>query len=136
MKRSEAREQAFILLFEKSFLGEEIPDIIEAAKIGRDLTEDPFMNRLAAGAAEHLETIDPLIEKNCIGWKKQRISRVALAAMRLCCYELLYEEDIPASVAINEAVELAKKFAGEEDASYINGVLGTIARSREEAGRQ
>ena len=55
--------------------------------------------------------------------------------MRLCVYELLYEDDIPDSVSINEAVELAKRFANEEDAVYINGVLGSIQRSKEGAGQ-
>lgn len=129
MRRSEAREQAFILVFEKSFTDDEIPAILETAKFSRELEDDPFMIRLANETFKHLDEIDQLIEKYSIGWKKQRISRVALAAMRLCCYEMLYETDIPASVSINEAVELAKKFAGEEDASFINGVLGTIARA-------
>ena len=136
MKRSEAREQAFILVFEKSFVGDEIPQIIEAAKIARDLEDDGFMEQLANGVFAHLGEIDDLIEQHSIGWKKQRISRVALAVMRLCCYEMLYEPEIPLSVSINEAVELAKKFAGEEDASFVNGILGTIARKQEEKASQ
>lgn len=131
MKRSVAREQAFILIFEKSFLGEEIPEIIESAKLARALDDDPFMADLAQGTFAHIDAIDAVVEKHCIGWKKERISRVALALMRLCCYELLYRPDIPVSVSIDQAVELAKKFATEEDAAYINGVLGTVARTED-----
>ena len=61
-------------------------------------------------------------------WSKERISRVALAIMRLAVYEMLYVDDIPVSVSINEAVELAKKYGGDEDSSFVNGVLGGISR--------
>ncbi len=135
MKRSQAREQAFLLVFEKSFHGYELPEVIEAAIQARELTEDPFMERLAEGVFAHLEEIDAAIESHCIGWKKARIPRVSLAIMRLCVYELLYEADIPDSVSINEAVELAKRFANEEDAGYINGVLGSIQREKKGAGQ-
>ena len=133
MKRSQAREQAFLLVFEKSFHGYELPEVIEAAIQARELTEDPFMEQLAQGVFAHLEEIDAAIESHCIGWKKARIPRVSLAIMRLCVYELLYEADIPDSVSINEAVELAKRFANEEDAGYINGVLGSIQREKKGA---
>lgn len=131
MNRTEAREQAFILVFEKSFRGEEIPELIESAKIARELEDDPFMVELAEGTFSHIDTIDAIIAKYCIGWKIDRIARVSLAIMRLCCFELLYRPDIPVSVSIDQAVELAKKFATEEDASFINGVLGTVARTEE-----
>ncbi len=131
MKRSAAREQAFILIFEKSFREEEIPEIIQAAVDARELEPNAFMSQLAEGTFEHLEFIDALIDKNCIGWKKERLSRVALAILRLCCFELLYREDIPVGVSIDQAIELAKKYATEEDASYINGVLGSISRNED-----
>lgn len=129
MKRTEAREQAFILVFEKSFQqGEELSEILESARFARELSHNEFMEMLAAGVYKHLDDIDPIIERNCIGWKKARISKVALAVLRLCCYELMYMHDIPSRVSINEAVELAKKYAGEEDAAYVNGVLGAVAK--------
>ncbi len=131
MKRSVAREQAFILIFEKSFRDESIPEIIESAIIARQLEESGFMRELAIGTFEHIDEIDELIEKNCVGWKKERISRVALAILRLCCFELKFRPDIPVGVSIDQAVELAKKFATVDDASYINGVLGSISRTEE-----
>ncbi len=128
MKRSVAREQAFILVFEKSFNEGEIPDLIDYAVENCGWETSDFMEKLAAGTFENLEKIDSIIEKNCIGWKKNRIPRISLSIMRLCCYELFFEPEIPVGVSIDEAVELAKKFASEEDAAYINGVLGAIVR--------
>lgn len=131
MKRSVAREQAFILIFEKGFRDESMEEIIENAIVARELEDNEFMTFLAKGTLEHLEDIDIMIEKHCIGWKKERISRVALAIMRLCCFELMYCPNIPVAVAIDQAVELAKKYATEDDASYINGVLGSVTRTEE-----
>lgn len=131
MTRKQAREQALILIFEKSFRDEPIPDIILAAKEARDLEDDPFIDTAANGVFSHLEQIDRLISDHISGWKIERISRVALAAMRLALYEMLYMEDIPTGVSINEAVELTKQFASKEDAAYINGVLGSVAKQLE-----
>lgn len=129
MTRSEAREQAFFLLFEKSFKDEPIPEIIEDAKQARDYEDNAFVDTLTSGVLEHLEEIDRKIGENSTNWKPDRFSRVAHTIMRLSVYEILFEESIPTGVSINEAVELAKKFAGTEDASFVNGVLGGVARS-------
>ena len=72
--------------------------------------------------------IDQLISSNLIGWTINRLSRVVLSILRLAVYEIKISNEIPTSVAINEAVELAKKFGADDDSSYINGVLGTIAK--------
>ncbi|MBQ2792061.1 MAG: transcription antitermination protein NusB, partial [Oscillospiraceae bacterium] len=69
------------------------------------------------------------VEKFSTKWKKNRLSRVSLSVLRLALYEMLYEESIPESVSINEAVELAKKFGGEEDSAFVNGLLGAVSRS-------
>ena len=130
MNRKEAREQAFILVFEKSFHDEPVPELIEAAREGRELEQDAFMEEAASGVFAHLEEIDGMIAENLTGWKLERLSRVALAVLRLAVYEMVYRKDIPVSVSINEAVELAKRFATKDDASYVNGVLGSAARSR------
>ena len=132
MKRSLARENAFILIFEKSINDIDMTEIINTAIEARELEDDPFMRRVATGVFDSLDAIDKKIEQNCVGWKLNRVSKVALAAMRLCCFELMFEEDIPESVSINEAVELTKKYAGEEDSSYVNGVLGSIVRIKNE----
>ena len=76
--------------------------------------------------------IDEAISEHLHKWRKERLSRVALSIIRLSVYEILYGEDIPVSVSINEAVELAKKYGGDDDPSFVNGVLGGIARQKGE----
>lgn len=71
--------------------------------------------------------IDPVIEKYSVGWKIARMSKVAVAVLRLAVYEILYTET-PVGVAINEAVELSKKYASKEDCAFVNGVLGSVAK--------
>ena len=129
MKRAVAREQAFILVFEKSFNDADIAELIGYAAENCGWETDEFMEKLAEDTLSHLDAIDPVIEKYCIGWKKERISKVSLSIMRVACNEIMFMQDIPVSVSIDEAVELAKKFASDEDAAYINGVLGTVAKN-------
>ncbi len=129
MTRREAREQAFILLFEKSFNQEaDINELFALANELRMLEDDEFVKALVCKACEMQEEIDEHISANAKGWKINRISKVPLAIIRLALAEILYFEDIPAGVSINEAVELAKKYASPEDASFVNGLLGTVAR--------
>lgn len=132
MTRRQAREQAFTLIFEKSFHPEiTVEEIISAAVEARYLQTDEFAVLLAKTVDEKQPEIDSMIEQNAIGWRKDRISRVSLSLLRLALCEMLYIEDVPTSVSINEAVELAKIFASQEDASFINGVLGTVSRQLE-----
>ena len=129
MTRRQAREQAFTLIFEKSFHPEiTVEEIISAAVEARYLQTDEFAVLLAKTVDEKQPEIDSMIEQNAIGWRKDRISRVSLSLLRLALCEILYIEDVPTSVSINEAVELAKIYASQEDASFINGVLGTVSR--------
>ena len=132
MTGREAREEAFFIIFEHSFSGEQVDDIIANAVEGRSLQINPFAYSLAKNTIEKIEELDQLIEKHATRWKKNRISKVSLAVLRLALYEMKFEESIPESVSINEAVELAKKFGGEEDSSFVNGVLGAISRGSEE----
>lgn len=129
MTRREARELAFILLFESTFTDEYVRDILDQAVEARDVEEDAFALALAQGTQEHQRELDDMISRFSLKWSKNRLSRVALSLLRLASYEMLYVEDIPVSVSINEAVELAKKYGGDEDPSFINGVLGGLARS-------
>ena len=131
MKRSEAREQAFCLVFEKFFTEEPIPEIIELANVARDQVTDDFAKKIAEGVIANLDAIDQTIERHSTSWKMNRISRVSLAILRVSVFEILFMEDIPDSVSINEAVELCKKFGGEDDSSFVNGVLGAVVRAME-----
>lgn len=128
MTRRESRELAFILLFEKSFTEDSIEEILRNAEDAREVSGDEFALALAQGATEHVNEIDALISECSHKWSKTRLSRVALSIMRLAVYEMRWQEDIPVSVSINEAVELAKQYGGEADASFVNGVLGGISR--------
>lgn len=131
MTRREAREQAFVLLFEKTFNKDDsLQTIIENATEGRNIEVDPFAFQLASGWASRADAIDEQIEQHSTKWKMNRISRVALSILRLSVYELLFAEEIPDKVSINEAVELGKKFGTEEDSSFINGVLGAVERGK------
>ena len=128
MTRREARELAFILLFEMTFTGDPIRILYENAAEAWDVENDAFALSLAEGAAAHLDEEDELISAFSRKWNKDRLSRVALSIMRLAIYEMEFEPDIPVSVSINEAVELAKKYGGDDDAPFVNGVLGGVAR--------
>ncbi len=131
MNRREEREQAFILVFEKMFRSETMEEIFDCAIEARDYIENEYVREVAVGVYANAEQIDSLIAKNSKGWSISRISKVGLAAMRIAIYEILYKEEIPLSVSINEAVELIKKYATEKDASFANGILGTIAKEAE-----
>ena len=87
-----------------------------------------YIRRLVTGVSEHAPELDAYIEKYAIGWKFSRISLVASAIMRVAMYEVLYMDDIPDSAAINEAVEIAKKYEPKETVSFINGILGSFVR--------
>ena len=128
MTRHEARELAFILLFETMFTDDTVEEIAAHADEARGISTDAFALSLAEGADAHAVELDEIITRHSLKWSKQQISRVALSIMRLAVYEIQYEPDIPISVSINEAVELAKKYGGEEEAAFINGVLGGVAR--------
>lgn len=132
MTRREARELAFVLLFEKTFNDYSIRDILINAGEARDVESNAFALSLAEGADEHVVDIDSIISKHSHKWNKERISRVALSIMRLAVFEMQYMKDIPVSVSINEAVELAKKYGGDEDSAFVNGVLGGVARQKGE----
>lgn len=129
MTRKQAREEAFILVFEKEFNDDSLEDILSLAEEVRDIKADDYINKVFFGVFENLEDIDATISQNAVGWSIKRITKTALAILRLAIYEVKYYEEIPVSVAINEAVELAKKYATQEDASFINGILSTVSKN-------
>ena len=88
-----------------------------------------YITRLVTGVHEHSAELDGYIEKYAVGWRFGRISRTAAAIMKTAMFELLYMPDVPRRAAINEAVELAKRYEPPETVSFINGVLGSFSRS-------
>ena len=129
MTRHESRELAFILIFEKSFQKDiSVTELIDSADELELFPHNEFAESLAKKVYLKLEEIDAVIEENLVGWSAKRISKATKSILRLAVCEMLYSENMPVGVAINEAVEIAKKYASQEDASYINGVLGSIAK--------
>ena len=129
MTRHESRELAFILIFEKSFQQDiSVTELIDSAVELELFPHNEFAESLAKKVYLKLEEIDALINENLVGWSAKRISKTTKAILRLAVCEMLYSENMPVGVAINEAVEIAKKYASTDDASYINGVLGSIAK--------
>ncbi|MBQ8690189.1 MAG: transcription antitermination factor NusB [Clostridia bacterium] len=128
MNRKTARENAFLLLFEGASKNDETPEeIFEKATGVRGLECNDYVRTVFFGFYENARVIEECIEKNLVGWKKDRISIASVAILRLSTYELMFMEDIPAKVSINEAVELAKKFDDEKAYSFVNGVMNSIA---------
>ncbi len=129
MTRRQAREEAFILIFEKEFNNNDVDEILAAAAEARDLAPDEYVNAVFSGVSGSIAELDGIISSNSIGWKIGRISKTSLCILRLAIYEMKYMSDIPVSVSINEAVELCKKYATENDASFVNGILSSVAKT-------
>ncbi len=131
MKRRDARQAVFALIFDKDFnpdvsCKQILDNAIECEQIeGWD--GDAYVSRVFFGVYDKLEELDDLIDKASLRWESERISRVSRAILRLAVYEIRYEEDIPTKIAVNEAVELAKKFDDEKAFSFVNGILGAVA---------
>ncbi len=131
MTRREAREQAFILVFEKIFNPELSLDEMEAIAEDEELfVLDEFAENIVKAVFDNIETIDEKISLYLRSWTLDRIPKVDLAVLRLAAGEILYIDDIPDKVSANEAVELTKKYSGEERAKFINGVLGNLIREK------
>lgn len=133
MDRRTSREQAFIFLFENTFGMNSPEEIIENAMLAREEKVSTFTRNLFDGVLENNEKIDKIIDENLTGWKRERISRTALAVLRLAVYEIIFENDTPNKVAANEAIELSKKYSTKEESAYINGILGSIIAKAESA---
>lgn len=130
MTRSEAREQAFIVLFEKIFDNEStIAEIVENAKEAELIKINAFAETILSAVDNNIEQIDDIIVNNAKGWSLGRLPKVSLAILRLAIGEMKFVDEVPASVSVSEAVELSKKYGTSEDASYINGVLGAVFKS-------
>ena len=130
MTRKMAREEAFILIFEKAFNDSTVDEILEVAADVRDLEPDDFIKTVFKGVFENVDVIDGAISENAVGWKIERISKTALSVLRLAIFEIMFMEDIPDAVSVNEAVELCKKYATKEDASFVNGILSTVIKNK------
>lgn len=130
VSRYKVREQAFFLGFESLFSDTGIDEIADNAGDARDdmLSGDAISR--AKGVRNKIMEVDKKISENLKpGWKISRISKVSLSILRLALYEMMYDDSIPVSVSINEAVELTKKYSVEDEAAFVNGVLGSVAKT-------
>lgn len=96
-----------------------------------DAPQIEYISRIVSGVAAHREELDERISRNAVGWKLGRIAAIARAILEVALYEILYADDVPAGAAINEAVELSKRYVEAETTAFINGVLGTCVKEVE-----
>lgn len=131
MVRRELREHIFKMVFQLEFRTPE--EILEHMKLYFDELESAsdqdkaYIEEKYKAVADKVEEIDALIDSKSETWKTKRMGKVDLAIIRLAVYEIKWDEDVPTGVAINEAVELAKKFSGEGAPAFVNGVLARLA---------
>ena len=132
MSRSELREHIFRMLFRVEFVSEE--EMKEQEALYFELLEEvsekdqAYISNKYNAILEKLEEIDNVLNELSTGWKTSRMNRVDLTVLRLATYEIKWDEDVPTSVAINEAVELAKKYSSDSGPAFINGVLAKVAK--------
>lgn len=128
MSRRELREQIFKLIFRAEFYDkEELPEqeklFLEDYELNMKPEDETYISEKSNKILEKLDEIDGMINQEAKGWTTERMGKIELTILRLAIYEIKFDEDVPAGVAINEAVEIAKKFGQEESAGFVNGVL-------------
>jgi len=122
-------------MFEKEYYATlQAEDELYASKPNKKQLD--YITQLVTGISEHSAELDGYIEKYAVGWKFGRISRTAVAIMKLAMFEILYMPDVPDSASINEAVELAKRYEPPETVSFINGIMGSFFRGEVPDGKQ
>ena len=134
MSRTAAREVAMMILYSGLVGGSDTPaQVLEKTEDVKALDEADirYANEIVAGVTENAAGIDQSISQHAVGWSLDRIARVDLAILQVAIYEMGWREDVPTGAAINEAVELAKKYGGDKSFAFINGILGTIARKQD-----
>ena len=145
MTRANARELAVHLIYGQNFTGEEPAQVISTrldkeyyAKLGTEhqvYAERPsraqiaYIDHVVTGVTNRADDLNEQIQKFSIGWDVSRISRLARTIMQLAIFEILYVDDVPTGVAISEAVRIAKMYDGNDTGSFVNGILGSFARS-------
>lgn len=127
MTRHEARIAVFSLIFESLFRSDESPEIIFSSAVeDRKLGSNEYVRNTYFGVIDRLDEIEKSISECADNWRMERMSKTALSILRLASFEILFT-DIPPKVAINEAVEIAKEFADEQEGSFVNGILNKLA---------
>ena len=130
MARKQARGAAMKLVYEWSMGGSgenTLDELLEGTTFSK--VDKKYIDRIVGGVKSNKEAIDGVIADNAIDWKFDRMPKLDVAVLRVALYEMMFCEDIPISVSINEAVELVKTYGSEKSASFVNGLLGKHARS-------
>lgn len=131
LERTRARRQALQILYQREITGQDVRTILDNRTYNAEDGEPSEYSRgLALGTEAHQEAIDAEIETTSQHWSLMRMPFVDRNILRLAVFEIVYEDGMPASVAINEAVELAKAYGGDDSPKFVNGVLGRIAELR------
>ena len=147
MTRANARELAVHLIYGRDFTGEE-PESVVSTRLDREYypalsaendvyAERPsraqlgYIDKVVSGVANRADALNAEIARYSIGWDISRISRLTRAIMQLAIFETLYVDDVPAGVAVSEAVRLAKKYDGDDTGAFVNGILGAFVRGLE-----
>ena len=131
MGRRASREAAMKLLYQLEIQKSDRSEQIETALHDENLTDSDrkYIRGIIDGVSERVALLDRVIEKYAMGWKINRLSKVDLSILRIGIYEILYREDIPFSVSVNEAVELAKKYSNEDAGAFVNGLLAKVTKN-------
>ena len=145
MTRGNARELAVHLIYGRNFTGEEPQQVIQTRlakeyyeKLGQEnpvyadrpsRAQMAYIDTVVSGVANRTDELNEQIQKYSIGWDITRISRLARTVMQLAIFEILYVEDVPTGVAISEAVRIVKMYDGNDTGAFVNGILGSFARS-------
>jgi len=122
MRRSDQRRDAVFALYQQEVTGRPLAELLEGAR--------PFTEQLAQQVDEHRGELDDLIARHSKGWALERIAPLERNIMRTALYEALHSDDVPIEIAIDEAVELAKKYCGADAPGFVNGVLGAALAER------
>jgi transcription antitermination protein NusB len=125
MRRSDQRRDAVFACYQCEVTGRPLSELVADAR--------PFTRELAEGVQEHREALDAIIARHSRGWELGRIAPLERCLMRVALYEMEHSDDVPDEVAIDEAVEIAKRYCGAEAPGFVNGILGAVVREREAA---
>ncbi|MCY6959966.1 transcription antitermination factor NusB [Clostridium brassicae] len=134
MNRRKSREIAMKLLFEMTINKEEYKYILERFKENTEIklqdVDFEYITKIIQGIKENIQTIDSEIENNLRNWKLNRLSKIDMSILRLATYEIMFLDDVPDKVSVNEAIELTKKYSDDNSPAFINGVLGNMIKKK------
>ncbi len=135
MNRKKSREAAMKILFQNSINDTSLEEVLEDGELyfedidSKDLDIE-FVKKIVIGVNSNIAKINDIIEGNSENWRLGRISKINLAILRISVYELLFDEEVPAKVSINEAIEMCKKYSDEKSVSFVNAILDKVYKSK------